>query len=101
MTTKQIVLASRPKGAPTLDNFRFENIELPGMEVGEILLKGLYYSVDPYMRGRMNDAKSYAPPFQIDQPIAGSVIAEVSESKSENICCTTRQNWLLSESESK
>ena len=84
MTTKQIVLASRPKGTPTLDNFRLENIELPEMEVGEVLLKGLYYSVDLYMRGRMNDAKSYAPPFQIDQPIAGSVIAEVSESKSDN-----------------
>jgi len=84
MTTKQIVLASRPKGTPTLDNFRLENIELPEMQVGEVLLKGLYYSVDPYMRGRMNDAKSYAPPFQIDHPIAGSVIAEVSESKSDN-----------------
>ena len=72
MTTKQIVLASRPKGTPTLDNFRFENIDLPEMQSGEVLLKGLYYSVDPYMRGRMNDAKSYSPPFQIDQPIEGA-----------------------------
>ena len=83
MITKQIVLASRPKGLPTEDNFRLENIELPRLQVGEVLLKGLYYSVDPYMRGRMNDAKSYVPPFKIDQPIAGGVIAEVSESKSE------------------
>jgi len=84
MTTKQIVLASRPKGTPTPDNFKFENIELPQIQVGEVLLKGLYYSVDPYMRGRMNDAKSYVSPFQVDQPIEGSVIATVSESKSHN-----------------
>ena len=84
MTTKQIVLASRPKGSPTLDNFKFENIELPEIQIGEVLLKGLYYSVDPYMRGRMNDAKSYVPPFQVDQPIESSVIATVSESKSDN-----------------
>ena len=50
MTTKQIVLASRPKGTPTEDNFRLENIELPAVQHGEVLLKGLYYSVDPYMR---------------------------------------------------
>ena len=84
MTTKQIVLASRPKGSPTLDNFKFENIELPEIQVGEVLLKGLYYSVDPYMRGRMNDAKSYVSPFQVGQPIEGSVVATVSESKSHN-----------------
>jgi len=84
MTTKQIVLASSPKGSPTLENFKFENIELPEIQVGEVLLKGLYYSVDPYMRGRMNDAKSYVSPFQVGQPIEGSVVATVSESKSHN-----------------
>ncbi len=81
MNTQQIVLASRPLGIPTLDNFRFETVTLPDLEDGEVLLEGLYYSVDPYMRGRMNDAKSYVPPFQIDQPMAGSVIAKVTESK--------------------
>ena len=80
MLTKQIVLASRPKGTPVPDNFKFENIELPQIQAGEVLLKGLYYSVDPYMRGRMNDAKSYVAPFQVAQPIEGSVIAAVSES---------------------
>jgi NADPH-dependent curcumin reductase CurA len=84
MTTKQIVLASRPKGMPALDNFRTEKIELPELQAGEVLLKGWYYSVDPYMRGRMNDAKSYVPPFKIDQPLAGSIIAKVTESKSDN-----------------
>ena len=84
MNTKQIVLASRPKGMATVDNFRFENIDLPEMQVGDVLLKGLYYSVDPYMRGRMNDAKSYAPPFQVDQSIEGGVVATVIESKSDH-----------------
>lgn len=57
MTTIQIVLASRPKGTPTANNFRLESIELPAVQQGEVLLKGLYYSVDPYMRSRMNDGK--------------------------------------------
>ena len=84
MTTQQIVLASRPKGLPALDNFKTENIELPEIKAGEVLLQAMYYSVDPYMRGRMNDAKSYAPPFEIDKPLTGSVIAKVMQSKSDN-----------------
>jgi len=82
MTTQQIVLASRPKGTPTPDNFRIENVSLDAMQEGEVELEGLYYSVDPYMRGRMNDAKSYVPPFQIDQPIEGAVVAKVTATKS-------------------
>ena len=84
MITKIIVLASRPQGMPTGANFRYATMELPAIEGGEILLKGLFYSVDPYMRGRMNDSKSYAPPFQLDQPIQGSVVAKVIESKSKD-----------------
>ena len=82
MTIQQIVLASRPKGTPTIANFRFENKELPEVQTGELLLKGMYYSIDPYMRRRMNDIKSYSPPFQTDKAIEGSVIAKVIESKS-------------------
>lgn len=84
MTTEQIVLASRPKGLPALDNFKVKNIELQEIKIGEILLKGMYYSVDPYMRGRMNDAKSYVPSFEIDKPFAENVIAKVVQSKSDN-----------------
>jgi len=84
MTTEQIILAARPKGMPTLEHFRFMSVELAEVQVGELLLKGLYYSVDPYMRGRMNDAKSYTPPFQLDKPIEGGIIAEVIESKSDS-----------------
>jgi len=83
MTTQQITLAFRPKGMPTLSNFSFEQIDLPEIQSGQVLLKGWYYSVDPYMRGRMNDAKSYSPPFQVDQPIEGGVVAIVAESKSD------------------
>jgi len=84
MTTQQIILTSRPKGLPTPDNFQTENYELPETEAGEVLLKAVYFSVDPYMRGRMNDAKSYVPPFETGKPLAGSVVAKVLESKSNN-----------------
>jgi NADPH:quinone reductase len=84
MKAKQIVLASRPKGAPTATNFKTEIVALLELKKGEVLLKPNYFSVDPYMRGRMNDAKSYAEPFQIDKPINGGVTATVLESKSDN-----------------
>ncbi len=82
MTTQQIVLASRPAGTPTLENFRFETIEVPQIQSEEVLLEGLYYSVDPYMRGRMNDAKSYVPPFQVNEAVEGGVVGRVAQSKS-------------------
>lgn len=85
MKAKQIVLASRPKGLPTDENFRFEEINLPEIQAEEVLLKPLYISVDPYMRGRMSDAKSYAPPFEVNHPIAGGVVAVVEESKSSKL----------------
>jgi len=84
MTTKQIILASRPKGLPTRENFKTQDFELPAISDGEVLLEGMYYSVDPYMRGRMNDAKSYTPPFETGKPISGGVVARVKESKSKD-----------------
>ena len=84
MTTTQIVLASRPKGLPTLENFKVEDVELPVIRDDEVLLEGIYYSVDPYMRGRMNDTKSYVPPFETGKPLSGGVVAKVIESKSGN-----------------
>jgi NADPH-dependent curcumin reductase CurA len=83
LTTQQIVLAARPKGLPVNDDFRMMQVELPKIKAGEILLKGMYYSVDPYMRGRMNDSKSYVAPFEIDKPLNGGAIAKVLESKSD------------------
>lgn len=82
MKAEQIVLAGRPDGLPTKVNFRTETVALPALQENEVLVKGLFYSVDPYMRGRMNDVKSYSPPFKIDAPIHGHVIAEIKESTS-------------------
>ena len=59
---KQIVLASRPKGLPTRENFRLEEVPMPALPQGGLLLRVLYLSLDPYMRGRMDDRKSYAKP---------------------------------------
>ena len=83
-STKQIVLSSRPKGKPILENFETKNVELPELADKEILLEAMYFSVDPYMRGRMNDAKSYVPPFELGKPISGGVIAKVVKSNSIN-----------------
>lgn len=83
MITKQITLQSRPLGMPTLQNFKIENSTLDPIQDGEVLLKGLYYSVDPYMRGRMNEAKSYVAPFKINEALEGGVVATIVESKSD------------------
>ncbi|SET53487.1 NADP-dependent oxidoreductase [Hymenobacter actinosclerus] len=85
MKTNTILLASRPQGAPTEAQFRFETRELPALQSGEVLLKTRYVSVDPYMRGRMSSAKSYVEPFKVGEPIAGGVVAEVVESQAENL----------------
>ena len=61
-------LKSRPEGLPTADNFELKDIELPPVEDGMIRVRNRWLSVDPYMRGRMNDVKSYVPPFQLAQP---------------------------------
>ncbi len=76
----QIVLASRPSGMPTEENFRTETVELPQPDAGQVLLQTLYLSLDPYMRGRMSDAPSYAPPVQIGQPMVGATVSRVLES---------------------
>lgn len=84
MNVRQIVLASRPSGLPAKENFRTEAIVLPDIKDNEVLAEGLYYSVDPYMRGRMNDVKSYVPPYQVGLPINGNVVAEIKESRSDD-----------------
>jgi len=81
MESSQFVLASRPIGMPSNDNFRLEKTILKELNDGEVLLKSWYISVDPYMRGRMNSAKSYAASFEVGQPIKGGVLARVIESK--------------------
>lgn len=78
---QQIVLASRPEGRPTPANFRLEQVPLPSPAEGEVLLKVLYLSLDPYMRGRMSAAKSYSAPVEIGQAMEGGTVAEVVESR--------------------
>ena len=78
---KTIILESRPVGKPKLSDFKTTNYEIPPLETGEILLKSSYISVDPYLRGRMSDAKSYAVPFQLHQPISSGIVAEVVDSQ--------------------
>ena len=80
-TYRQIVLAARPKGLPTPDNFRLESGPLPIPAEGQLLLQTKYLSLDPYMRGRMNDAKSYAAPIELQEVMEGEVIAEILESR--------------------
>ena len=82
ITAKQWVLASRPDGPPTAGNFRFEEVELPELSDGQILVENTFASVDPYMRGRMNDVESYIEPFQIDEPLTGTAVGVVTESRS-------------------
>jgi NADPH-dependent curcumin reductase CurA len=80
-TYRQIVLASRPKGTPTAENFRLETGSIPIAADGQVLVRAQYLSLDPYMRGRMNDAKSYAAPVSVGGVMEGEVVAEVLESK--------------------
>jgi NADPH-dependent curcumin reductase CurA len=74
---KQIVLASRPKGMPTQGNFRLETVPMPPLPGGGLQLRVLYLSLDPYMRGRMDDAKSYARPVGIGEVMTGESVCEV------------------------
>jgi NADPH-dependent curcumin reductase CurA len=75
-----ILLDKRPAGRPELSDFNLVTEEKPQIQSGEVLLRTSYVSVDPYLRGRMNDAKSYIPPFELKRPISSGIIAEVVES---------------------
>ena len=87
MTTssREIHLASRPQGWPTPDNFRTVEVDLPDPGSGEVLVRNTVMSVDPYMRGRMNDVKSYVPPFALDAPLDGGAVGEVVASGSDDL----------------
>jgi hypothetical protein len=76
---------SRPQGLPSSGNFELKDITLPPVADGMVRVRNLWLSVDPYMRGRMNDVKSYVPAFQLGQPMEGGAVGEVVESKTENL----------------
>lgn len=80
ISNTRIVLASRPRGEPTADNFRLERVPLPTPGPGQLLLRNRYLSLDPYMRGRMDAGRSYAAPVEIDDVMEGRTVSEVLES---------------------
>ena len=82
ITNRKITLAERPKGMPDEQTFEFKSEKITEIQQGEILLRTLYVSVDPYMRGRMVNAESYIEPFELNKVIEGGAIGEVIESKS-------------------
>jgi hypothetical protein len=82
---KQILLADRPSGKPAAETFQYAEVPVPTPEEGQVLIRTLYLSIDPYMRGRMNEGKSYVAPFQLNEPISGGVVGEVVDSKGSNL----------------
>ena len=78
---RRFVLASRPEGAPTARDFRLETMPPPTPEDGQVLLRTVYLSLDPYMRGRMSDAPSYAEPVELDELMVGGTVCRVAQSK--------------------
>jgi NADPH-dependent curcumin reductase CurA len=76
-------LKNRPQGLPTDDDFELKEVELPPLGDGMVRIRNHWLSVDPYMRGRMNDVKSYVPPFQVGEPMDGGAVGEVVESSAE------------------
>ena len=96
-TSREIRLASRPKGIPTAANFTLAESTLPPLQAQQVLVRNLFISVDPYMRGRMNEVKSYVPPFAIGQALEGGAIGEVVESQASEFkpgdVVTSRYGW--------
>jgi NADPH-dependent curcumin reductase len=89
-TLERIVLASRPVGEPTLDNFRLEKHPISQPGSGQILLRTLWLSLDPYMRGRMSDAPSYAKPVGTGEVMEGGTVSEVVTSNVHRFACLRR-----------
>ena len=85
MQNREIRLASRPDGVPTLENFQFADTDVPQPSGDEVLVRLRYISVDPYLRGRMRDSKSYVAPFEVGQVIQSGAVGEVVESGSPNL----------------
>ncbi|MER5768250.1 NADP-dependent oxidoreductase [Streptomyces sp. NPDC001985] len=78
-------LVARPHGWPKEEDFALREVPVPEPAAGRVLVRNLHFSVDPYMRGRMNDVKSYLPPFQLDRPMEGGAVGEVVASAAEGL----------------
>jgi len=84
-TSTQIQLVARPQGWPTHDDFRTVTVEYGDLEPGQVRVRNAFLSVDPYMRGRMNDVKSYTPPFALGETMTGGAIGRVVESAADDV----------------
>jgi len=82
---RKVLLASRPQGAVTEQNFRIVDAPMPQPAEGEVLVRNEWLSLDPYMRGRMSDAKSYVPPAQLDEVMVGQTVGEVVDSRNPRV----------------
>jgi len=81
--SREIRLAARPRGAPVSSDFELAEREVPDPGDGELVIRNAFVSVDPYMRGRMNDVKSYVPPFAIGEPMTGGAVGQVVASRND------------------
>ncbi len=77
---RKIVLVKRPVGKPQIENFRLDKTSIPVPEDGHVLCKTIFLSLDPYMRGRMNAGRSYAPPVEVNEVMCGGTVGQVIES---------------------
>lgn len=84
-SSREIRLVSRPGGTPNMANFTLVETELASLKDQQVLVRNLFMSVDPYMRGRMNDGKSYVPPFELGKPLDGGAVGEVIESAAKEL----------------
>ena len=85
LTSREVRLKSRPVGLPTPDTFEIATVDVPDPKAGEVSVRNLWMTVDPYMRGRMNDVQSYTPPFQLGQPMQGGAVGEVVSSNADGL----------------
>src|SRR6202162_2096662 len=94
---RQIALAARPAGMAKATDFRLETTPVPEPGPGQILVRNIWMSVDPYMRGRMNDRKSYSPPFEVGKPLDGRAVGQVLKSNhsklKEGAVASNMQGW--------
>src|ERR1035438_8665080 len=95
--SREIRLASRPSGIPIAANFALERTKLEPLQDLQVLVRNLFISVDPYMRGRMNAGKSYIPPFELGKALNGGAVGEVVESRAKEFkpgdAVTSNYGW--------
>ena len=81
VVSHEVHLKERPVGMPTNENFEIVEVQIPEARDGEFLVRNIWMSVDPYMRGRMTERKSYVPPFELGKALEGGCVGKVVESK--------------------